>query len=108
MLRTVRLGLRRRGVVTTSYPDIEHVPYEGFLGMTEVDTSHCDLLGRCAEACPTGAITLSGGSVRVDIGLCIFCAECVRACPRTAIRMTRMYELANKDRKALEVEFFVR
>jgi formate hydrogenlyase subunit 6/NADH:ubiquinone oxidoreductase subunit I len=46
--------------------------------------------------------------VCVDLGLCIFCAECVRACPRTAIRMTRMYELANKDRKALEVEFFVR
>jgi formate hydrogenlyase subunit 6/NADH:ubiquinone oxidoreductase subunit I len=107
MLRFLKPG-RRRGVVTTSYPDVDHVPYEGYMGMPEVDTTHCELLGKCAEACPTTAITLSEGSVLIDLGLCIFCGECVRACPHSAIKMTRMYELANKDRKALEVEFFVR
>jgi NAD(P)H-quinone oxidoreductase subunit I len=51
---------------------------------------------------------LTDSSVRIDLGLCLFCGECVRACPNSAIWMTKMYELANKDRGKLEVDFFVR
>lgn len=100
--------IKKRRVVTTPYPAEDHIPYDGYLGMPEVETSRCDLLGKCVEGCPTGAITISEGSVRIDLGLCIFCGECARACPRSAIKMTKMYELANKERGKLEVEFFVR
>ena len=99
---------RIKGAVTTDYPSVDHIPYEGYLGMPEVDTSRCDLSGRCALACPSGAIVLTESSVRIDLGLCLFCGECARVCPRSAIKMTKMYELANKDRGMLEVDFFVR
>jgi formate hydrogenlyase subunit 6/NADH:ubiquinone oxidoreductase subunit I len=95
-------------VVTSTYPDEDHMAYEGSLGMPEVDTRSCQLDGSCARECPTQAIVLKDGSVIIDLGLCLFCGECVRACPHSAMRMSRMYELANKDRKALEVQFFVR
>jgi formate hydrogenlyase subunit 6/NADH:ubiquinone oxidoreductase subunit I len=108
MLRPKWPGLKRKGVVTTSYPDEDHIAYEGSLGMPEVDTHRCELDGSCARVCPTKAIALIEGSVMIDLGLCIFCAECVRACPHSALRMSRMYEMANKNRKALEVQFFVR
>ena len=107
-MRSLRSILKIKGVVTTDYPSVDHIPYEGYLGMPEVDTSRCDLSGRCAMACPSGAIVLTESSVRIDLGLCLFCGECVRACPHSAIMMTKMYELANKERGMLEVDFFVR
>ncbi len=107
-MRSLRSILKIKGVVTTDYPSVDHIPYDGYLGMPEVDTSRCDLSGRCALACPSGAIVLTDRSVRIDLGLCLFCGECVRACPNSAITMTKMYELANKDRGMLEVDFFVR
>ena len=35
----------------------------------------------CADACPVGALTRSGGVVHLDKSVCISCMKCVEACP---------------------------
>ncbi|HPS02096.1 MAG TPA: NADH-quinone oxidoreductase subunit NuoB [Candidatus Sumerlaeota bacterium] len=54
----------------------------------------------CADACPTGAITLDP-ELRLDLGKCLFCTECEQACPQNAITCTRDYRLAVRKRQAL-------
>lgn len=48
---------------------------------TQVDL--CTLCGRCAEVCPTAAITV-GDAVVTDAEACILCCACVKACPEDA------------------------
>ena len=57
----------------------------------------------CADACPTGAITLSD-KVRIDLGKCLFCTDCLSACPRQAIAYTTDFQLAVRNRQGLVVE----
>ena len=40
--------------------------------------------GRCAKACPTGAVSIVGGLVCFDRSKCTGCNACVRACPSGA------------------------
>ena len=40
--------------------------------------------GRCAKACPTGALSIVGGLVCFDRSKCTGCNACVRACPSGA------------------------
>lgn len=40
--------------------------------------------GRCAKACPTGAVSIVGGLVYFDRSKCTGCNACVRACPSGA------------------------
>ncbi len=49
--------------------------------------SRCRACGRCARACPGGAIVLSGGGPRFDRGRCDSCADrtCAPACPEGAL-----------------------
>lgn len=63
----------------------------------------------CAQACPTGVITmkklgtgkLAGVSeFRMDLGRCMFCNLCIEACPFDAIHMGQEFELASESREA--------
>ena len=40
---------------------------------------------RCANACPSGAISLNGNTIDIDSSLCISCGSCAVACPTDAI-----------------------
>ena len=57
----------------------------------------------CADACPTGAITLSD-KVRIDLGKCLFCTDCLSACPQQAIAYTTDFQLAVRNRQSLVIE----
>jgi formate hydrogenlyase subunit 6/NADH:ubiquinone oxidoreductase subunit I len=92
-----------RGPVTARHPAVAPVLPPAARGLPVLDPARCDSSGACVAACPTGAITLGGGTWRVDLGRCVFCAACADACPREAIALTGRVELAAEDRVALLV-----
>jgi len=54
--------------------------------MLSVRKDLCTGCGACTAVCPTGAISLDGGTARIDQSRCIGCQACARACPKGAIR----------------------
>lgn len=59
-----------------------------------IDRALCDLCGKCAEACPFGAVALGGGRVEIG-GTCRVCRLCIKACPRGAISLAESVEKAD-------------
>jgi pyruvate formate lyase activating enzyme len=47
----------------------------------------CGHSGRCAEVCPTNAITLTPTGVDINHAACTRCGDCVEACPRNALAL---------------------
>ncbi|MDE2465848.1 MAG: NADH-quinone oxidoreductase subunit NuoB, partial [Alphaproteobacteria bacterium] len=82
---------------------------DGVLGMPRYRSEKCDeLCSRCAEACPTEAITLTdkGGAVlRVDYGRCVVCQLCVEACPTGAMEASEDWAFGVRDRADLVDRF---
>ncbi len=75
-----------------------------FRGRPRIDAARCvEGCRRCADACPTQAITVNGRPV-IDLGRCLFCTDCVRACPEGAIAFTRDYRLAVSRREDLVLD----
>lgn len=57
-----------------------------------VDSAHCVKIrnrnascSRCAESCPSGAITLQGNALDIDGEKCMACGACASVCPTNAI-----------------------
>lgn len=66
---------------------------------------NCQQCGRCAQACPTGAITLSEETgISLDRKRCTLCSACVEACPNQAwefagkvVTVSELYQEVEKD-----------
>jgi Ni,Fe-hydrogenase III small subunit/NAD-dependent dihydropyrimidine dehydrogenase PreA subunit len=103
MIKTM-LARLRQGHRTTEYPSGPHpAPPVRFRGRPEIRAARCpDGCRDCAEACPTGAVDVSGG-VTIDLGKCLFCSECGTACPMGAIVYTGEHRLAAGRRADLVI-----
>jgi Ni,Fe-hydrogenase III small subunit/Pyruvate/2-oxoacid:ferredoxin oxidoreductase delta subunit len=101
----VSLARLRQGHRTIPYPAQEPTLPDRFRGLPVVDSSRCPVGCRdCADACPTGAVTIEGQKARLDLGRCLFCTDCVEACPEGAIRYTPEYRLATRKREDLVLQ----
>lgn len=96
----------RQGHRTIPFPDggPPQLP-DRFRGLPVIDPARCrDGCCRCAEACPTDAVTVHDGKPRLDLGSCLFCSECAAACPGGALAFTSEYRLASRTRTGLVVD----
>jgi Ni,Fe-hydrogenase III small subunit/NAD-dependent dihydropyrimidine dehydrogenase PreA subunit len=94
----ILLARLRQGHRTAKFPDAEPALADRFRGKPLIDPSMCPEGCRaCIDACPTGAISSSGGLV-LDLGKCLFCTDCSDACPEGAIEYTGEYRLATRSR----------
>lgn len=79
------LTILKTGLITQRdmFPDLP----DDALGLPTVTASPCagTQCGRCAEVCPTKAVSVSGNTVILDRGRCIGCNACVEGCPSGTI-----------------------
>lgn len=95
----------KQGHRTMPYPAQPPTLPDRFRGLPVIDASKCPEGCRdCADACPTGAITLSPPGVKLDLGRCLFCTDCMEACPEKSIRYTQDHRLATRAREDLVLE----
>lgn len=100
MLRILKTRLTQ-GHRTTNFPIELPVLPERYRGRPTIDGSKCpEGCKVCEDACPTEAISASGG-LSLDLGKCLFCTACVDACPEGAIKYTTDYRMATSRRKDL-------
>jgi Ni,Fe-hydrogenase III small subunit/ferredoxin len=100
----IRIALARlkQGHRTTRFPagPRPEMP-DRFRGRPVIDATRCPEGCRaCAEACPTGAVTIAD-KARIDLGKCLFCTDCTRACSENAIAYSSDYRLAVRRREDL-------
>jgi Ni,Fe-hydrogenase III small subunit/formate hydrogenlyase subunit 6/NADH:ubiquinone oxidoreductase subunit I len=97
----------RSGTVTTCYPKQPVKLSASFRGAPEFDWASWRDARPAAEACPTGAITVSDAGrarkVTVDYGRCIFCGECAVASTGPGVNIAQRFELAAARREDLIV-----
>src|SRR5258707_4272353 len=98
----VSLARLKQGHRTIAYPGQEPTLPDRFRGLPVIDASKCpDGCRACADACPTEAINVEGGSFRIDLGRCLFCTECMEVCPEQALRYSQDHRLAVRRREDL-------
>lgn len=98
----------REGNATTSWPRAgEDDGQEGVFGMPRFDPLQCDEnCVECANACPTGAITVhpeqtGARRLEVDYGRCVVCQLCVEACPTEAATYSFDWAFGTTERSDL-------
>jgi len=70
----------------------------------------CIYCGICQKYCPSNAITVDVNNRvwRIDYGRCAFCQQCEEVCrdivKKDAIKLSSIYELAEKDKKRMIYE----
>jgi len=57
--------------------------------VTELDEARCTNCGKCAEACPFGAISFTEKKLGFDWDKCMGCGVCVSQCPKEARSLVR-------------------
>jgi Ni,Fe-hydrogenase III small subunit/NAD-dependent dihydropyrimidine dehydrogenase PreA subunit len=94
----------QQGHRTPRYPAAPPPPApERFRGRPTIDSARCpNGCKDCADACPTGAISISD-EARIDLGKCLFCTDCVEACPEGALSYSGDHRLSTRTREALVV-----
>jgi formate hydrogenlyase subunit 6 len=97
-----RLGVGKRGIVTSDYPSRPYEPHDRFVGAPRF-VGPCDGCMACVRACPADAITVEEKEVTISLALCVFCSGCAEACRDGAIVMSKDFELAVRDPLDLEV-----
>lgn len=94
----------RQGHRTILYPDAPLPLPPRFRGLPLLDATKCKAgCTSCANACPYGAISISG-SLSLDMGKCIFCGECRDACLDNAISFSTDAKLASRTREGLTIK----
>ena len=103
----ILLARAHQGHRTMAYPKALPVLPDRFRGVPSLDPSRCEASSsgcrKCAEACPTAALTVEPAGPALDLGRCLFCADCVPACPAGAIAFGQDHRLSARTRDELIV-----
>lgn len=69
-----------------------NVPYKDYTVLKNIapdlDSARCTNCGVCMMVCPTGAISLTNGTMVTNASECILCCACVKACVLSARALT--------------------
>ncbi len=108
MLQTV-MGSVFHKPATVLYPFVKIVVVDNFRGKLKFDQLRCNGCKICMRDCPSNAIEIVKVEEKkfkaiLSLDKCVYCGQCVESCPRDALETTKDFELAQLDRKKLQVE----
>jgi formate hydrogenlyase subunit 6/NADH:ubiquinone oxidoreductase subunit I len=98
-----------RKPATVLYPFEKIIVVENFRGKLKFDQEKCIGCKICMRDCPSNAIDILKVAEKkykaiLSLDKCIYCGQCTDSCPKDALAMTKEFELANFNRKSLQVE----